>query len=73
MTSVFPLSLWDISSVLAVTAIVLLATSEILSPYYGAANLKISKKRLRNSAIATSIMFLVTVAVRIATIIYGIS
>jgi hypothetical protein len=72
MTSVFPLNLWDVSLVLAVTAIVLLVTSEILSPYYGAANLKISKKRLRNSAIATSIIFLVTVVIRIATMVYGI-
>jgi hypothetical protein len=73
MTLVFPLSLWDVSLVLAVTAIVLLVTSEILSPYYGAANLKINKKRLRNSAITTSIMFLVTVAIRIATMILGLS
>jgi hypothetical protein len=73
MTLVFPLSLWDVSLVLAVTAIVLLVTSEILSPYYGAANLKINRKRLRNSAITTSIMFLVTVAIRIATMILGLS
>jgi hypothetical protein len=73
MTLVFPLSLWDVSLVLAVTAIVLLVTSEILSPYYGTANLKINKKRLRNSAITTSIMFLVTVAIRIATMILGLS
>ena len=73
MTLVFPLSLWDVSLVLAVTAIVLLVTSEILSPYYGASSLKINKKRLRNSAITTSIMFLVTVAIRIATMILGLS
>ena len=73
MTPVFPLSLWDVSLVLAVTAIVLLITSEILSPYYGGANLKINKKRLKNSAITTSILFLVTVAIRIATMIYGMS
>ena len=72
MTSLFPLGLWDLSLVLAVTAIVLLVTSEILSPYYGAANLKISRKRLRNSAITTSTLFLVTVVIRIATMIYGI-
>jgi hypothetical protein len=69
MNLVFPLSLGDVSLLLAVTAIVLLVTSEILSPYYGAANLKINKKRLRNSAMTTSILFLVTVAIRIATMI----
>lgn len=73
MNLVFPLSLGDVSLVLAVTAIVLLVTSEILSPYYGAANLKINKKRLRNSAMTTSILFLVTVAIRIATMILGLS
>jgi hypothetical protein len=71
MTPVFPFSLWDISLVLAVISIVLLITSEILSPYYGTANLKIRKKRLKNAYITTSILFLVTVAIRIATIIYG--
>jgi len=73
MTPVFPLNLWDVSLVLAVTSIVLLITSEILSPYYGSANLKIEKKRLKNAAITTSILFLVTVAVRIATIIFRTS
>jgi hypothetical protein len=73
MTPAFPLGLWDVSLVLAVTAIVLLVTSEILSPYYGAANLRINKKRLKNAAMATSILFLTTVAIRIAATIYGIS
>jgi hypothetical protein len=71
MTPTFPLTLLDASLVLAVTAIVLLVTSEILSPYYGPANLKINKKRLRNAALTTSILFLATVAIRIGTIIYG--
>jgi hypothetical protein len=71
MTPGFPLSLWDVSLVLAATSIVLLVTSEILSPYYGAVNLKINEKRLKNSAIATSILFLVTVAIRIAAMVLG--
>jgi hypothetical protein len=65
----FPLGLWDMSLLLAITAIVLLVTSELLSPYYGRANLKISKKRLRNAAITTSILFLATVAIRVIAII----
>jgi hypothetical protein len=73
MTLTFPLDPWDVSLVLAVTAIILLTTSEILSPYYGPANLKINKKRLKNAAMTTSILFLITVAVRIAMMIYGIS
>jgi len=65
----FPLNLSDISLLLAVESIVLLVTSELISPYYGAANLKISKKKLRNAAIAMSVLFLVTVAVRITGIL----
>ena len=64
----FPLSFWDISLWLAVTAIVLLITSELISPYYGKANILINKKRLRNVALTTGILFLITVAIRI----YGI-
>lgn len=65
----FPLNLSDISLLLAVESMVLLVTSELISPYYGAANLKISKKRLRNAAIAMSVLFLVTVAARITGIL----
>jgi hypothetical protein len=69
MDLTFPLSLWDISLLLAITAITLLVTSELLSPYYGKTSLNINKKRLRTAAITTSALFLTTVAIRIATII----
>ena len=65
----FPLSFWDISLWLAVTAIILLITSELISPYYGKTNLLINKKKLRNVALIVSTLFLITVAIRIATII----
>ena len=65
----FPLSFWDLSMWLAVTAIILLITSELISPYYGKTNLLINKKRLRNIALITATLFLITVAVKIATII----
>jgi hypothetical protein len=68
----FPLGIWDVSLLFAVTAIVLLITSELLNPYYGKINLKISRKRLRNSALTFSILFLTTVAMRIVTIILNI-
>ena len=64
----FPLSFWDISLWLAVTAIILLTTSELISPYYGKTNLPINKKRLRTAALTMGILFLITVAIRI----YGI-
>jgi len=61
----FPdLSLW-----LAVTAIILLITSELLSPSYGSTNIYINNKRLKNSALAISILFLATLAIRIINMV----
>jgi hypothetical protein len=65
----FPLSLGGISPWLAVTAIILLITSELISPYHGKTSLLINRKRLRNVALITSIMFLITIAIRIFGII----
>jgi hypothetical protein len=65
----FPLGFWDISLLLAITAIILLITSELLSPYYGKVNILINKKRLKNVALTFSILFLITVAMRIISII----
>ena len=65
----FPLSFRDISLWLAVTAIILLITSELTSPYYGKTNLSINKKRLKNTALTMGILFLITVAIRIYEII----
>ena len=65
----FPLNFWDISLLLAITAIILLITSEMLSPYHGKINIRISRKKLKNAAFAVSILFLATVAIRIISII----
>lgn len=65
----FPLSFSDISLLLAITALILLVTSELLSPYYGKANFKINKKKLKNTAIFFSALFLTTVIIQIANII----
>jgi len=61
----FPLGFDDISLWLAIVSIVLLVTSELLSPYYGKTNTRVDKKKLRKIALATSILFLATVAIRI--------
>jgi hypothetical protein len=71
MIPAFPIILLDISLVLAVTTSILLITSEILSPFYGASNLKLNKRKLKNTAYVASMIFLATVAVIIATKIYG--
>lgn len=68
----FPLTFNDISLWLAVTAIILLITSELISPYYGRTNLLINKRRLRQTALAFGILFLITVAIRIYWIIVSI-
>jgi hypothetical protein len=64
-----PFGFWDVSLLLAVTAIILLVTSEMLSPHYGRINILINRRRLKKIAIATSIAFLATVAIRIAAIL----
>ena len=65
----FPLGFWDLSLWTAIIAIILLATSELLSPYYGRTGLLIDKKRLRAVALVVALIFLATVAYRIYDII----
>ena len=65
----FPLSLWDVSLWLAITAIILLITSELISPYYGKTTPFINRKRLRNVALTVSALFLVTVGMKVVTIL----
>ena len=65
----FPLTFNDISLWLAITSIILLITSELISPHYGRTNLIINRKLLRNTALASGTLFLLTVAIRIMTII----
>jgi hypothetical protein len=65
----FPLGFSDISLWLAVASIVLLVTSELLSPNYGQTHLIIEKKHLKITAIILSILFLSTVAIRVFEII----
>jgi hypothetical protein len=64
----FPLSLWDISLWIAVTAIILLVTSELLSPYsdyFG--DFVIDKTRLRLAAFALGVAFMCTVILHAIT------
>ena len=63
-----PLDFWNISLWLAVSAIILLITAQLVSAYDGKATLLIDQRRLRNTAIVMGMLFLVTVAIRI----YGI-
>lgn len=66
-----PLDLTDVSILLVIGVIVLVITAEIPSLYHGPTNLIINKKRLEKAALATGILFLATVAIRIIGIILG--
>jgi hypothetical protein len=62
----FPLSVSDIGLWLAVTAIILLITSELLSSSTGKlGNVAIEKKRLRLTALTFGIAFMATVVMRV--------
>jgi hypothetical protein len=65
----FPLGFWDLSLWTAVIAIILLITSELLSPYYGRTGIMINRRRLRLAALIVAFLFLGTVAFRIYQII----
>jgi hypothetical protein len=65
----FPLGFWDLSLWTAVIAIILLITSELLSPYYGRTGIMINRRRLRIAALIVAFLFLGTVAYRIYQII----
>jgi hypothetical protein len=64
-----PLTFDDLSLLLALGAIVLLITSELASANYAPMFLRINKKRLRNAALITGLMFVATVAIRIIGLI----
>ena len=62
----FPLSLWDISLWIAVMAIILLVTSELIAPYsdyFG--DFVIEKTRLRQVALVLGAAFMVSVLLRV--------
>ena len=65
----FPLNFEDVSLLLALTGIILFITSELISYYYGEINIIINRKKLRNTTYVVSIIFLVTVIIRLITLI----
>jgi len=65
----FPLGFWDFSLWLAVTAVILLITSELLTQIRGSVKIYINMKRLKNVSIGVSLLFLSTAIARIVTIV----
>ena len=68
---IFPLSISDLTLLLAVTALILVLTSELISEFYGKINVFISKKRVRNAAIVFSILFMISLTIKL-TNVFGI-
>jgi len=60
----FPLTFLDINLWLAAIALILLATSEILSPYYGRTGIFLDRRKLRIVAFVVGIIFMATFIVR---------
>jgi hypothetical protein len=65
----FPLGFVDLSLWTAVVAIILLITSELLSPYFGRTGIMINRRRLRFVALMVALVFLGTVAYRVYEIV----
>jgi len=65
----FPLGVFDIFLWNAVMAIILLATSEVLDPYYGQTRILIEKSRLKKATLILGVLFLFIVAIRIYEVI----
>jgi hypothetical protein len=63
------LGFWDLSLWAAIVAMILLVTSELLSPYYGRTGIVLNRKRLRVVALAVALIFLGTVAYGIYEIV----
>ena len=62
-----PIDLLDMSVLFAISAILLLVTTQISSAYYGLTEFLI--KKLEKAAIITSILFLITIAIQVIEIL----
>jgi len=65
----FPLNFWDISLWLAVTAMILLTTAELIPASDSQKTFFLSKKKLEKAALTMGILFLMTTVLRIFDII----
>ena len=68
----FPLDLGELSVFYALVSIILLVASELIPSYHRRINIPVSRKRLRLAAIVFSVLFLVTIGMRIYSIILTI-
>jgi hypothetical protein len=68
-TQLPPLIFTDVSLLFAVGSIVLLLTTELSSSYYGQTNISIDRKKLKNVANLSAVLFLIIAIIRLITII----
>jgi hypothetical protein len=61
----FPLGLWDLSLLFGISGILLLITSELLSPQYGKVNILIDRERIKNVALVALALFFVISVLRV--------
>ena len=66
-----PLNFDEITIWLALTSMILLVTSEVLSPYYDKIQVLINKKRLRNVAVAISLLFIASIIIKVANMMFS--
>lgn len=64
-----PLTFDEFTLWLAMSSVILLVTSELLSSHYGGKQILVNRKRLRNIALAASVLVLITMAIRVANLI----
>jgi len=62
------LPLFDITVLLAISALILLVTAELTSSYYGKINLIIDKGRLRQVSTLVGLLFILTIILNILSI-----
>ena len=67
--TIFPIDFVDLIILFAMTSITLLVTSELVSSYRGKISILINRKKLRRASIAFSILFLVTISIKIYSVI----
>jgi len=61
---IFPIDWGELSLLLAMMAIILLVTSELISSYNLQVSILLNKKRLRRVAMIFSVLFLITVGIK---------
>jgi len=65
MTQLPPFTYWSVSLWLAVTAVILMITAELISAYDGPATLLVDSKRLKYAALVMTLLFLATAIIGI--------